>query len=240
MAGGRMGALARAALPALALVVLLLAGCGSVERFPVPAVLSPVGPLDLERPIDPSTGRQLLALKESPARCRASLAASRLQVRDLEDRRSGPFCGYADVVQILRSTVPYSGPVHLTCPMAAALYLWERDVVAPAAVKYLSSRLVRIDHMGTYSCRRRQGGSSNRPSEHATANAIDVSGFRLENGRRVTLLKDWSRGTTAEQAFLREIRDRACGLFQVVLSPDYNAAHRDHFHFDMGDWGVCR
>ncbi|SDF88223.1 Uncharacterized conserved protein [Thalassobaculum litoreum DSM 18839] len=220
--------------------MLLIAGCGTVERSPVPDASTPVGPLDLERPVGRATGRQLLALKNDPDRCRATLAASRLQVRALENRRNGAFCHYSDVVQILRSTVPYSGPVHLTCPMAAALYLWERDIVAPAAVKYLSSRLVRIDHMGTYSCRRRQGGSSNRPSEHATANAIDVSGFRLEDGRRVTVLGDWSQGTTAERAFLREIRDRACGLFQVVLSPDYNAAHRDHFHLDMGDWGVCR
>lgn len=227
-------------MPLLALVVMLLAGCGTVERSPSPVAPVPVGSLDLERPIDRSTGRQLLALKRAPDQCRAILAASQLQVRDLEDRRTGPFCGYSDVVQILRSTVPYSGPVHLTCPMAAALYLWERDVVGPAAVKYLSSRLVRIDHMGTYSCRRRQGGSSNRPSEHATANAIDISGFRLEDGRRITVLGHWSGGTTAERAFLREIRDRACGLFQVVLSPDYNAAHRDHFHLDMGDWGVCR
>lgn len=220
--------------------MLFLAGCGSTERPPAPNAPLPVGSLDLERPVGPATGRQLLALKRDPAQCLATVAASQLRVRTLEDRRNGPYCGYTDVVQILRSTVPYSGPVHLTCPMAAGLYLWERDIVAPAAVKYLSSRLVRIDHMGTYSCRRRRGGSSNRPSEHATANAIDVSGFRLEDGRRITVLKDWSKGTTAERAFLREIRDGACGLFQVVLSPDYNGAHRDHFHLDMGVWGVCR
>jgi hypothetical protein len=26
----------------------------------------------------------------------------------------------------------------------------------------------------------------------------------------------------------------------VVLGPDYNAAHRNHFHLDMGPWWVCR
>jgi hypothetical protein len=234
------GILARAAVPAVALVVLLLAGCGSVDRSPVPDTPVAVGPLDLERPIDSATGRQLLALKDDPAQCLATLTASQLQVRALPDRRNGAYCGYADVVQILRSTVPYSGPVHLTCPMAAGLYLWEREVVAPAAVKYLSSRLVRIDHMGTYSCRRIGGGTSGRPSEHAIANAIDISGFRLEDGRRITVLGDWSKGTTAERAFLREIRRGACAIFQVVLSPDYNAAHRDHFHVDMSDYGLCR
>ena len=44
----------------------------------------------------------------------------------------------------------------------------------------------------------------------------------------------------AERAFLREIRDGACDLFRVVLGPDYNAAHRDHFHLDMGAFRACR
>ena len=235
-----MGIATRALLPALAFVTLALAGCGTVDRPLSSNARVDVRPLDLERPVSAATGRQLLALKASADQCLATLTASELEVRLLPDRRTGEFCGYSNVVQIMRSTVPYSGPVHLTCPMAAALYLWERDIVGPAAQKHLGSRLVRIDHMGTYSCRRRQGGSSKRPSEHATANAIDVSGFRLEDGRRITVLGDWSKGTTAERAFLRDIRKGACSVFQVVLSPDYNAAHRDHFHLDMGDWGVCR
>ena len=235
-----MGVLTRTASTLLAFVVLFLAGCGTVERFTDPSDRLPVAALDLEQPIGMATARQLVALKSNPDQCLATLTASELEVRLLPDRRNGEFCGYSNVVQIMRSTVPYSGPVHLTCPMAAALYLWERDVVGPAAAKHLGSRLVRMDHMGTYSCRRRRGGSSNRPSEHATANAIDIGGFRLEDGRRVTVLGDWSKGTAAERAFLRDIRKGACSLFQVVLSPDYNSAHRDHFHLDMGDWRVCR
>ena len=77
------------------------------------------------------------------------------------------------------------------------------------------------------------------PSQHATANAIDVAGFRLADGRRITLTGGWD-GKPAEQAFLRDLRDGACGLFKGVLSPDYNAAHHDHFHLDMGPFGVCR
>jgi len=29
-------------------------------------------------------------------------------------------------------------------------------------------------------------------------------------------------------------------MFSVVLSPDYNAAHRNHFHVDVGPWWRCR
>ena len=53
------------------------------------------------------------------------------------------------------------------------------------------------------------------------------------------------RGDPAERRFLRRVRDGACGLFATVLSPDYNAAHRDHLHLDqadrgMGGWRSCR
>jgi len=42
---------------------------------------------------------------------------------------------------------------------------------------------------------------------------------------------------------LQAVRGGACGYFTTVLSPDYNAAHADHFHLDqakrLGGWGAC-
>ncbi len=38
---------------------------------------------------------------------------------------------------------------------------------------------------------------------------------------------------TAEMTFLEEIHNGACGLFTTVLGPAANAAHRNHFHFDL-------
>ena len=63
----------------------------------------------------------------------------------------------------------------------------------------------------------------------------------LEDGTRISVLSDWP-GEGDKQRFLREVRDGACGAFSTVLSPDYNAAHADHFHFDMDSrWvSVCR
>lgn len=238
---GRLGRLlAASALPLLGLAVLAAAGTVVLDRHPIPPEHLPFKRLDLTRPIGLATGFQLAMLRRDPSQCLGVLDMSALEVRPIASRRTGAFCGFLNAVELQRSTVPYSGPVRVTCPMAAALYLWEREIVAPAAAHHLGSRVVRIDHLGTYSCRRIGGGPTGRPSEHATANAIDVSGFRLEDGRRVTLLGGWDRGTDAEQAFLREIRDGACGLFRGVLGPDYNAAHRDHFHLDMGSFGVCR
>lgn len=238
--GGFVGFLAGAALPLLGVSLLAVAVYGILQRFPVPGEHLPFKPLDLERPIGLATGLQLANLKSDPNQCLAVLDASALKVRAIPERKTGEFCGFSNAVQILQSTVPYSGPVRVTCPLAAGLYLWEREIVAPAAETHLGGRVVRLDHLGTYSCRRIGGGTTGRPSEHATANAIDIAGFRLEDGRRVTVLGDWSKGSAAEQAFLREVRDGACDLFRVVLGPDYNSAHRDHFHFDMGRFGVCR
>jgi hypothetical protein len=47
-------------------------------------------------------------------------------------------------------------------------------------------------------------------------------------------LKTGWRGGGAPAAFLHDIRARACLLFNLVLSPDYNTDHADHFHLDMG------
>ena len=64
----------------------------------------------------------------------------------------------------------------------------------------------------------------------------------LEDGRRVSVLRDW-KGDDEKAAFLRRARDEACSVFGTVLSPDYNAAHADHLHLDQaarGFGGVCR
>ena len=42
------------------------------------------------------------------------------------------------------------------------------------------------------------------------------------------------------QASLKTSWDGGCRFFDGVLSPDYNAAHRDHLHLDRGPWWFCR
>jgi hypothetical protein len=63
-----------------------------------------------------------------------------------------------------------------------------------------------------------------------------VAGFRLEDGTRVSVVRDWTAGG-AKSDFLKEVRDGGCDLFATVLSPDYNAAHRDHLHLDQAQRG---
>jgi hypothetical protein len=83
------------------------------------------------------------------------------------------------------------------------------------------------------------GQESGRVSQHATANALDVAGFRLADGRRITVAADWA-DEGDEGRFLRAVRDGACRSFETVLGPEYNAAHRDHLHLDRGPYRVCR
>jgi len=51
------------------------------------------------------------------------------------------------------------------------------------------------------------------------------------------VLGDWNDADD-DAAFLREVRSGACELFSTVLSPDYNAAHADHLHFDQAARGA--
>jgi hypothetical protein len=107
-----------------------------------------------------------------------------------------------------------------------------------AAQQILGSALVRIETMGSYNCR--NVGGSNRRSAHATANAIDVSAFVLADGRRVSVLGNWSGGTAQERRFLNVVHGSACKRFGTVLGPAYNPAHRDHLHLELSGKAYCR
>lgn len=204
--------------------------------------------LDLTQPVGMFTGRKLAALGSDPGQCRALLDQAGVRFTALPARDDGPQCGYADAVRLRDGgslTIGYA-PADLgtRCAVSAALALWEWHVVQPAAQRHFGRSVERIEHFGSYSCRRLYGRSEGGWSEHASANAVDIAAFRLAGGRRVSVINDWN-GDADEAAFLREVRDGACDLFATVLSPDYNAAHRDHFHFDQAargatGWRGCR
>ena len=127
----------------------------------------------------------------------------------------------------------------MQCPLSVASYIWMREVDRLAQDRYGQS-LARVHHMGSFSCRKQRGNGSGRWSEHAFANAWDVAAFELEDGTLIQLLRDWDGEDRSKRAFLRDARDQGCRIFNVPLTPDYNAAHADHFHFDMGPYSTCR
>lgn len=200
----------------------------------------PWTPLDLAAPIGLATGFKLQRLRDDPGACRDALTRAGVAYTPMREQRTGPECGFIDSLVLDRSSVAYAPtPVRISCPVAAALVIWERRVVAPAARHILGTEITGVRHYGTYSCRRLYGRDSGPWSEHATANAIDIAGFTTADGRELSVLDDWS-DPTDESAFLRAAHHGACELFGTTLGPDYNAAHRDHFHFDMKGWRTCR
>jgi hypothetical protein len=82
----------------------------------------------------------------------------------------------------------YGGEFAASCSLAAALYIWEREVLAPAAQEHLNTIVERVDQIGSFACRNVYNRDAGRLSEHAGANALDISGFRLANGDRVSVL----------------------------------------------------
>ena len=202
--------------------------------------------LDLAQPVGAFTGRKLAGL--SGESCKGLLERAGVRFNALPPRAAGEQCGYEDAVRFTaggaRGIDYRPADLGTSCRVAAALALWEWHVVQPAALKHFGQRVAAIDHFGSYSCRRIYGRDDGQWSEHARANAIDIAGFRLEDGSRVSVPGDWSGGG-AKSAFLHDVRDGACKLFSSVLSPDYNAAHRDHLHFDQAErgatgWRACR
>ena len=206
----------------------------------VPPQHLPWTPLRLADPVGAATAVKLLGMEGDPAACRAVLGEGGVRTADQPDREGLGFCGISDAVSVRGGTEPLrpAGPV-LTCPAALSFAIWERQVVRPAAREVLGAELSAVEHYGTYACRTVGGREGGRPSQHATANALDVAGFRLADGRRVTVASDWV-DDGPEGRFLRRVRDGACGTWETVLGPEYNAAHRDHFHLDRGPYRVCR
>ena len=217
---------------ALALPVLL-ASCvsgGGSDRRPTP------------RPGGAKPAMLNLPTSRETQACFADLARADVRFSPLPDRDYGGGCQVIGALQLLDIGVPVTNIKAMRCGLARSFTGWVKHAVAPAARQMLGSDLVRIESMGSYACRAVVGapGAGGRLSGHASANAIDVSGFVLKDGRRITLQQGWNGGDADTREFLRVIRASACKRFGTVLSPDYNAAHYNHLHLEDDRAGFCR
>ncbi|HEY8089072.1 MAG TPA: extensin family protein [Polyangiaceae bacterium] len=148
-------------------------------------------------------------------------------------------CGAPQVLVYSRGPggIAYDPPPLLTCPMALALASFEK-ILQEEALAEMHAPLVRIEQLGTYSCREIVAFPG-WVSEHSYANAIDLSRFVFKNGVTVSVAHDFDQGDDAPKRsaglFLRTISRRAYDedVFSHVLTPFFNAAHRDHFHLDL-------
>ena len=202
-------------------------------------------PLTIGEPIDRATRSRLArAVGGDPAACQAWLTAASVSFTPLADRTESADCQVAGAVALgdaaAGSDVKLSpSKPMMTCPLAAAVAVWKVQSVRPAARAMLGSPVTGVDHYGVYACRRVNNAEAGRYSAHARAAAIDIAGFRLADGRRISVERDWNGGDAAKAAFLRRVRDDACATFGVTLSPDYNAAHANHLHLESGRGRLC-
>ena len=205
----------------------------------VPDRWNPWAPLAIAEPPNFLTRYKLSRLDHDADLCRQVVAQSAFRYEWLPDRSSAPGCVVSNALRIDATSVTIGAPVTMSCRSAVALALWERHVLQPQALAHFGARVERLRHLGSYACRNIAGRDDGRRSQHATADALDIAGFALADRREIRVVSDWSTNGAAGR-FLRDVHAGACRFFDAVLGPDYNAAHRDHLHFDRGAYRACR
>jgi hypothetical protein len=166
-------------------------------------------------------------------------AKATLAVHEETFKKTKLVCGAHQVVFYLGGPgkIAYSPPPLLTCAMAAALASFEQIAQAEALAAF-KSPIARIDQLGTYNCRVMPAHPT-FVSEHAYANAIDVGRFVLKDGRNIEIVRDFDVGDDEPKRpagrFLRVLSRRANDedVFSHVLTPFYDALHKNHFHLDL-------
>lgn len=215
-------------LTALALPALVLSACS----IPVSNSGSNRGQNQSQRP---TPAPAPVAVSREARQCISDLSQAGATYTPLPDRYIGAGCTNLNTVQLTALAgdngmlaISNLGPA--TCDVSRAFAGWVRFGVDRAARQILGSPIRSVETFGSFSCRNVAGSS--RRSAHATADAIDVSAFVLQDGRRIVLKERWNGGTAQEREFLRTVQASACRRFATVLGPEYNAAHEDHFHLE--------
>ena len=202
------------------LLPLLLAGC-----IPHPRQAG-----RLPQPDDPRAYRQ----------CLVDLSALGAKVQPLPDRVFPNGCSATSAVKLAAVGIPVTNLGALRCGLARPFVQWVQQAVQQAARARLGTTVSRIESFGSFACRPVNDVAGNGLSEHGRANAVDIAAFDLADGRRISVRDGWNGPDEAARAFLRDLHDAACRRFAIVLGPDANAYHGDHFHFDMGNGRTCR
>jgi hypothetical protein len=179
------------------------------EKTPAPAADAKTG---APQPVPPEpdvwSDREIIAALKDCLKRLAPLGAAIEIAEPLRRER----CGAPAPVVLKRigsgpNAVEFQPPPMLNCAMVASLHAWIEKTLQPAAQEHLGSRVTRIRNASGYACRNRVGTlfHSDRLSEHALANAIDIAGFVTADGRSVDVLKQW--GPTVRD--LRQQQERA-------------------------------
>lgn len=203
--------------------LLFLAACSSA---PPNVGVQPVKP-----PSPSRTGT------ESYAVCQANLSEVGWDFEPVASFTTPEGCGVTEAVKLERSMLNLTRPVVVTCDLAYTIARFEFEILQPLAEEYFGQEVAKIEHVGSYNCRGMRSRAS-RLSEHAKGRAIDITGFVLKDGTRIRVLQDW-RGQGRKSEFLQKVGKASCRLFSVVLTPNADKDHQDHYHLDVGPQRHC-
>lgn len=104
------------------------------------------------------------------------------------------------MIDIGEKSVPVkiSPAATLNCKMTGKLAHWLTHHVQPATQDYFNTDISKIHNVSSYHCRKRYNALRGKMSEHAFANALDISAFSLADGTKITVLKNWEKEQPAE------------------------------------------
>ena len=210
------------------------------DNSPLPDAWNPTKPLSISDPVNQLTNFKLTRALSDGVLCRAA-SSTGAAFTTLPDQIDSPQCGIKDHVVLNKIGPSRVAPVNTRCQTALRWAMWARHDLQPKAQELFGQNITEIRHFSSYNCRRirTSSGTESRMSTHATAEAIDVSGFVLNDGTRIDLKRHWDAGD-AKSTFLKHANKTACDWFRLTLGPTYNALHADHFHLQHTGWGLCR
>jgi hypothetical protein len=154
-----------------------------------------------------------------------------------------PTCGTEQAIVYKRGPegIRYNSAPIVSCGMALGMARLE-TVLNEEAQRHLGQKVARIEQGGTYNCRKMARFAL--VSEHSYANAIDIRSVTLKNGRKLTILQSFGKldapPKRPESLFLRAVANRLYdeGVFSVVITPFFDALHRDHIHLDQARYRI--
>jgi hypothetical protein len=167
------------------------------ERNPLAADNeTPAAALPGEAPTVHWSASEVAAAKADCARLLPELALDYETLPPIKEGRCG-----APAPILLRGLgnnpkVAVEPPATVTCAMAKALSEWLDKTVQPEAQARFGAAVVKLTNASSYVCRNRYNGSDTPLSEHALANALDVSEFLFQSGDKATVLTSWPRIVT--------------------------------------------
>jgi hypothetical protein len=169
------------------------------ERRPGVELLKKAGKLEadlepIEKEPEPPPSWSPAEVAAAKAECETLTKGLDAEIVYLEPVKLGQ-CGTPQPVEVKSlgsgQQVLLVPPAVMNCRMVAMLSRWIDTVVQPKARALLGKPIARLTNASAYVCRNRYGAKDQKLSEHAKANAFDVSAFVTSDGRSISVEANW-------------------------------------------------